>query len=143
MKYPSTACQRPILALLLLVAPYPPQPASDATSPACSPPLRSAAPAATTPDGLVSWWRGEENAADATGQNPGILVGNVTYVDGVVGRAFHFGGAGYLEVPVSLSLEPSTLTVVAWVRGPSPSPPGTYMLAKGAGTCNGNSAYAI
>ena len=40
--------------------------------------------------GLISWWRGEGNALDATGTNDGTLQGNVTYAAGKVGQAFKF-----------------------------------------------------
>src|SRR5574338_285137 len=40
--------------------------------------------------GLISWWRGEGNALDATGPNHGTLQGNVTYASGKVGQAFRF-----------------------------------------------------
>jgi hypothetical protein len=91
----------------------------------------------------VGWWRGEDDASDETGANPGFERDSVSYTDGVVGRAFRFRGNGYVEVPPSPSLEPATLTVMAWIRGPRPASPGTYVLAKGAVACNNNSSFAI
>src|SRR5262249_5765426 len=36
------------------------------------------------PSGLLSWWKGEENGADATGNNNGVLEGNATFAPGLV-----------------------------------------------------------
>ena len=43
---------------------------------------------APVPPGIVSWWRGEGNAQDQTGSNPGTLQGGVTFGSGKVGQAF-------------------------------------------------------
>jgi hypothetical protein len=77
------------------------------------------------PAGLVSWWPGDGNAEDITGSNGGAMVGNVTFVPGMVGQAFHFfpGPTGnetytaYVDVGNSPSLQVSSgdFTVDAWV----------------------------
>src|SRR6185369_9825376 len=104
---------------------------------------RAPARDASAPADLVSWWRAENNAEDELGANPGMERGGVSYTDGIVGRAFHLAGTGYIEVNSSASLEPAALTVMAWVRGGQPEYPGTYFLAKGAYACNSNSSYAV
>jgi hypothetical protein len=38
--------------------------------------------------GVVGWWRGNGNAADVVGGNPGTWTGTPAYVPGVVGQAF-------------------------------------------------------
>ncbi len=43
------------------------------------------------PPGIVSWWRGEGNADDFTGNNNGTTTG--TYAPGMVGQGFAFDGA--------------------------------------------------
>jgi len=47
--------------------------------------------------GLVSWWPGNGNANDATGNNGGTLGGTATFAPGIVGQAFSFDGAGYVD----------------------------------------------
>src|SRR5262249_5432272 len=74
------------------------------------------------PPGLVSLWRAEGSAADAQSTNPGALVGPVAFVPGRIGQAFRLDGTGYVEVPRSDSLEPSTVTLAAWVRATAPRP---------------------
>lgn len=69
------------------------------------------------PDGPVSWWRAEDSAADAIGNNDGVAVGGATYASGVSGRAFSLNAAGaYISVPDASDLHPTTaLTLEAWV----------------------------
>ena len=100
------------------------------------------ATAASAQPSLAGWWQAEGDAADASGWNPGTLVGNVTFVPGRVGSAFHIEGAGTVEAPASATLEPQTVTVVLWMRAPF-SQPSTYLLSKGAAGCNSDSSYAL
>ncbi|MBI2925945.1 MAG: immunoglobulin domain-containing protein [Verrucomicrobia bacterium] len=52
-----------------------------------------AAPAClASPTGLVAWWRGEGDAADAAGIYTGTTVGDLVFTAGVVGNAFNFDG---------------------------------------------------
>jgi uncharacterized delta-60 repeat protein len=66
------------------------------------------------PSGLVSWWKAENNANDAEGVNNGTFENYESYAPGVVGNAFSCQDYGYISVPDSSSLKPSTITVEAW-----------------------------
>ena len=69
------------------------------------------------PAGLVSWWRAEGNAQDATGANPGALAGNTTVGTGRVGQAFVFDGnndAVNLGNPTNLQLQ--NFSIETWVK---------------------------
>jgi hypothetical protein len=103
---------------------------SGAQTPSCPPALQN----------LVSWWGGEMNTGDTTGQNHGTPVGTVSYTQGQVGQAFSFNGNGYVQVPDSTTLEPSRITVEAWVRHPGSPGQNRYVLSKGG---NGIASYAI
>jgi hypothetical protein len=92
--------------------------------------------------GLVAWYPGEANSNDIVGGNNGSLAGNVTFDQGMVGQAFRFDGtSSYVRVPDSQALEPSTLSVEAWVNS-SVLGSDRYIIAKGA---NGGTAasYAL
>lgn len=75
------------------------------------------------PSGLVSWWRGEDSTADATGGSSGTIAGTVTYGTGIVGQAFVFDGTHRDRIdlgnPASLQLE--NFTLEAWVKRSSPT----------------------
>src|SRR5205814_6680636 len=45
------------------------------------------------PSGLIGWWPGEGNAADAVDGNHGSLQNGATFATGKVGQAFTFDGA--------------------------------------------------
>ena len=52
----------------------------------------------TLPTGIVAWYKAEDNAHDAVGNNHGTEHA-ITYGPGVVGRAFQFDGEGFVRVP--------------------------------------------
>jgi WD40 repeat protein len=59
-------------------------------------------PAKKPPDGVVAWWRADEDAKDSVGDNHGELKGGVTFSPGIAGKAFRLDGATrYVEVPRS------------------------------------------
>jgi YVTN family beta-propeller protein len=62
------------------------------------------------PNGPVSWWRGEDNAADSIGYNDGTWQGAPAYGPGMSGNAFVFNGVdNYVQItPQSGSLDIST-----------------------------------
>ncbi len=71
------------------------------------------------PSGLIGWWTGDADALDSLGQNNGRVHGNVTYVPGMVGQAFHFDGANsYLKV-LTTDLNPGSgagFTLDMWIK---------------------------
>ena len=71
------------------------------------------------PAGIVSWWRGENNALDQEGLNSGSLQGGVTFATGEVGQAFVLDGStGYVNVPDSPSLQQisTAASVEMWTK---------------------------
>lgn len=71
------------------------------------------------PNGLVSWFAGEQNALDSKSNNHGTLQNGATFANGKVGRAFSFDGADdHASVPNSPSLNVigDQLTLEAWVN---------------------------
>ncbi len=84
------------------------------------------------PQGLVSWWPGENTGNDVQNNNHGILQNDVDFVDGMVGKSFAFdnldkygnvhSGDGYVEyvkIPDGPSLTPAALTIEGWVYASS------------------------
>lgn len=71
----------------------------------------------TPPSGMVSWWPGDGNADDIQGGNHGTLMNGATFATGKVGQAFSLDGVDdYVTVPNDPSLNPNTMTVMAWYR---------------------------
>ena len=70
------------------------------------------------PNGLVAWWQASGNANDFFGANNGTLEGGaIATAPGEVGTAFQFDGTnGFVQVPNAPALEPTNLTIEAWVR---------------------------
>src|SRR5439155_22859794 len=69
------------------------------------------------PSGLVGWWKGNGNAIDAVGTNSGTLLGNATFVPGMIGQAF--GLDGYhdgVRVGNPAALRLQTFTIETWIR---------------------------
>ena len=69
------------------------------------------------PAGLVGWWPGDGNANDIQGTNNGTLQGGATATaTGVVAQAFSFDGTNsYVQIPNNAALQPTNLTIEAWV----------------------------
>jgi hypothetical protein len=74
-------------------------------------------PCAMPPSGLAGWWRGENNAADSTGNAHGVLSNGVTFALGRVGQGFRLDGVnGAVVIGDAPSLRFSTeLTIAAWI----------------------------
>ena len=69
------------------------------------------------PAGIVGWWRGESNTLDSVDSNNGIIVPQVSYTNGVSGKAFRFD-TGYVRIPATSNLNVGTgpgFTIEAWI----------------------------
>lgn len=71
------------------------------------------------PSGIVSWWTGDDTAADRVGTNNGTSIGGVTYTNGEVAECFNFDGvSGYVDIPNSVNLNPTgPFSVEFWMKG--------------------------
>ena len=69
---------------------------------------------AQTPNGLVSWFAGEQNALDSRSNNHAANNG-ATFATGKVGQAFNFNGSSKVAVP-GAALNLQTITVEAWIQ---------------------------
>jgi hypothetical protein len=82
--------------------------------------LQGGSGCAGVPDGLVSWWRAEGNAADQTAANSGSLNGGLGFAPGLVGQAFNFTNDGQgVSIPASASLNVGTnagFTIEGWIN---------------------------
>jgi hypothetical protein len=71
-------------------------------------------------DNLVGWWRAEDDALDATGNNHGTLLKGLFFAPGRVGRALSFTAANQeLLVPPSASLDVGSagaMTIEGWIN---------------------------
>jgi hypothetical protein len=79
---------------------------------------RAVPTAVAPPSGLVSWWTGDNTAADLTGLNHATLLNGTTYAAGKVGQAFSYDGVNdraLLTDSNSLKLTPS-LSIEGWIR---------------------------
>ena len=66
--------------------------------------------------GLAGFWPGDGNANDVARQRHGTATGTVAYRAGAVGQGFALDGAGHVTVASTAALEPSALTIEAWLR---------------------------
>lgn len=73
----------------------------------------------TPPQGLVAWWRAEDDFTDAVDGNNGVGQ-NVSFANGKVGQAFAFAdGASSISVPASPTLNigsGSGLSIECWIQ---------------------------
>ncbi len=73
----------------------------------------------TPPNGLVSWWRGENNASDSVGGNNGVFLG-AAFKNGEVNEAFSFNVSGNnILVPASNTLDVGAgggLSIEGWIN---------------------------
>jgi len=69
------------------------------------------------PEGLISWWRAENNALDSISTNHGVLTNGATHAAGKVDQAFSFDGVNdYVSVPDATNLRPASITLEAWAK---------------------------
>ncbi len=71
-------------------------------------------------NGLVAWWRAEDNGLDSIGNNNGTLQGGVTYAAGRVGQAFSFDGADdFVTIANESNFDferTSPFSIEAWIK---------------------------
>ena len=115
----------PLVFLMGLAVPH-------ACSQMCTPP----------PKEMVSWWTGDGTPLDYFGRNDGLTTSPVLYAAGEVADGFNFSGSQYVEVPQSSSLEPTTLTVDAWVNAAGSPGQFRYIVSKG-GVGDDGGSYAL
>jgi sugar lactone lactonase YvrE len=77
---------------------------------------RSLLAAIAPPDGLVSWWTGDNTAADLAGVHNGTLSGGTTYTAGKVGQAFKFDGINDAVLLAGTFGGGPEATIEAWVK---------------------------
>jgi hypothetical protein len=76
---------------------------------------RTVPTAVAPPAGLVSWWTGDNTAADLTTAHHGTLGGGTTYASGKVGQAFSFDGVDD-NVQLGNWFNLQSFTLVMWVK---------------------------
>lgn len=101
-------------------------------------PAQPTPPCAPAPAGLVSWWRGEDDATDFSARNHGMLLNGATFADGKAGQALSFDGADdYVSIPTSPSLQFVTdFSVSVWAKSDNGS--GTIVSRYDASCWNGH-----
>jgi hypothetical protein len=71
----------------------------------------------TPPAGLISWYRGQNNANDSSGNgNHGTPQGGATFAAGKVGQAFSLDGSDDSVVAPATAALVSSFTVEAWIN---------------------------
>jgi len=89
------------------------------------------------PEGLISWWRAENNALDSISTNHGVLTDGATFAAGNVGQTFALDGVNdYVHVADSPNLRPSSITLEAWAMFNSQNGP---VFTKPLGPATGDS----
>ena len=98
----------------------------------------------SAPAGIVGWWPGDGSANDIVGTNNGTLQGGaIATASGLVGQAFSFDGTnGYVQIPDSPDLQPTNLTVEAWVLFSSLDSAGSGGSAAGSSILSSNRTRA-
>jgi hypothetical protein len=115
--------------------------------------VRDACNPVAAPDGLVGFWKGEDNAEDARGEFHGTAVNGVAYAAGEVGLAFSFDGVNdYVTVPnpgsqskldvgagdgftIETWIKPSDLRVTALFEWNNGTPGAHFWIGFGGVTC--------
>jgi len=85
----------------------------------CSATVAAGPACAAQPSGLVSWWKGNNDATDHMGLNNGTLINGASFALGESGDAFSLSGSNQYvligqPVPVSLQIQ-NAITLSAWI----------------------------
>ncbi|MBI4265749.1 MAG: Ig-like domain repeat protein, partial [Acidobacteria bacterium] len=87
-----------------------------------------------SPSGLITWLRGEGNAADSEGGNNGTLVNGAMFTQGIVGQAFSFNGTSAVDLASAPAVSSTgSWTYDLWVKVTS-STNGSYFVDRTAET---------
>jgi hypothetical protein len=83
---------------------------------------KSDQPAPSYMTGLVSWWKGQNDATDSVGVNNLAWTGTPAYRAGEVGNGFDFDGSltSYVTSPDATGCEVSNISLEAWVNRDGP-----------------------
>jgi Concanavalin A-like lectin/glucanases superfamily/Bacterial Ig domain/Immunoglobulin domain/Immunoglobulin I-set domain len=69
------------------------------------------------PAGIISSWKGENNALDTTDGNNGTLVIGTSFTNGLLGQAFYFAGSNQcVQIAYSTNLAATNYSIEAWVQ---------------------------
>lgn len=78
----------------------------------------------SAPGGLVSWYKGENNALDSNSRNPGTLQNGAAFASGKVGQAFSLDGSNdYVSTADSADWDFGTndFAIEGWFNSPNPT----------------------
>jgi hypothetical protein len=89
------------------------------TAASCSATITPASACYAQPSGLVSWWKGDDDATDHMGNNNGTLENGAGFALGGVNDAFSFNGSNQFvligqPVPADLQIQ-NNFTMSAWI----------------------------
>jgi hypothetical protein len=89
------------------------------TNASCSATVAGGPACYAQPSGLVSWWRGNDDATDHVGSNTGTLENGAGFALGESGDAFSFNGSNQYvligePVPTNLQIQ-NNITMSAWI----------------------------
>ena len=89
------------------------------TAASCSATITPASACYAQPAGLVSWWKGDDDATDHMGHNNGTLENGAGFALGAVNDAFSFNGSNQYvligePVPADLQIQ-NNFTLSAWI----------------------------
>ncbi len=98
--------------------------------------------------GGVSWWRLDGDASDELGNNPGTIVGSLSFVQGRAGQAASFDGTTSKYINTNsgndLPLGNSPRTMLAWIKPAGyPDPNYNGILVYSGGACTTGSLLSI
>jgi len=90
------------------------------TAASCSATVTPAHACYAQPSGLVSWWKGDDDATDHMGNNNGTLENGAGFALGALNDAFSFNGSNQYvlvgqPVPADLQIQ-NNLTLSAWIN---------------------------
>lgn len=85
-------------------------------------------------NGLVGWWKFDENSGVVAGDSSGLVnngaIVNSAWVTGRINSALYFnGGSSFVQVNDSPSLRPAEFTIAGWFYLTNTPPPSEYILA--------------